>query len=196
MNDGTIDIPVTERNELVAELRAAHSEHKNVLRRSIESSANFYEKLAAIDAGSLAIVASIGLAVTVKPELRLGVFGGLAHGIVVIAVLLWVSLVCAVIHNFFVVRITKLETAYSDVEFVITIITRTLSVVRKAFPEGDRSQLDGLEATAYSEPILEQQHIERRSKLSRGLATALGYASMLTFVAAYSAVMICILFLW
>ena len=93
-------------------------------------------------------------------------------------------------------RITKLETAYSDVELVITIMTRTLSVVRKAFPEGDRSQLDRLEATACAEPILEQQHIETRSKLSRGLATALGYASMLTFVTAYSAVMICMLFLW
>jgi hypothetical protein len=46
INDRTIDIPIAERNELEAELRAAHSEHKNVLRRSIESSANFYEKLA------------------------------------------------------------------------------------------------------------------------------------------------------
>jgi len=197
MDDRTIEIPASQRNELEAELLLDHREHEKEMRRSLEVGASFHEKLSAIDAGSLAIIASVVLAIIFNSsKLQSGTFREVIHRIVVITVFIWISLVSSVVHNFFVTSIAKLDAAYSEAELIRKIMKRTLSTVAMQFPEVDQSQIIQLEKFAQENPLRDLRRIEKRRKRLHRSATTLGYISIITFLFAYTAVMICVAFLW
>ena len=130
----TVEIPAALQNRFEAEVRAAYKEHEKESRRNLEIRTAFCATLSALGAGSIAVAASIGMALTAKPQLLSGSLHATAHGLVVITFFLWVSLVCAVMHNFLVVHIAKLESEYSGHEFVRTIIRRAFAMVRDGGP--------------------------------------------------------------
>jgi len=194
MSDETVEIPAAQQERFKAEVQEAYKEHEKESRRSLGISTGFYEKLSALDAGSIAVAASIGIALIAKPQLQSSSLRAAARWLVVITVSLWLSLVCAVFHNFVAVAIAKLESAYSHVELVRTIIRRGLAMLNT-----DPAQIQPLgqvEATAQEEPILQQQQIMKRRLFLNPCVTALGYISMGSFLAAYTLVMVCVVRLW
>jgi hypothetical protein len=176
-------------------VKEAYKEHEKEFRRSVEISTGFYEKLSALDAGSIAAAVSIGIALIVRSQLQPGSLHAIAHWLVVIVFSLWLSLVCAVIHNYAVVDIAKLEAAYSEDEFTRTIVRRSLAMVRGDSAEHE-SLIDQLEERAQQEPRQQQQHNVKRRQTQHRCVTILGYFSMGSFLAAYTLVMVCVVRLW
>src|ERR1035438_10196173 len=105
MNGEIPEIPHEKMTWLEGELRTAYAEHEKEMRRSIDISAGFFDKLSALDGGSIALAASVIIALTAKPEFASGRAREIVHGLVVIVILLWASLISAVMHNFLAVRI-------------------------------------------------------------------------------------------
>jgi uncharacterized membrane protein len=195
MSDETIEIPVVLQDRFEAAVKEAYKEHEKEFRRSLKISTSFYEKLLALNAGSIAVAASIGIALIAKPELRSGSLHAIAHWLVVITIFLFVSLVCAVVHNFVVVGIAKSESAYSEDEFVRTIVREALAMVRVT-DSAEIQFLDRLKEKAQEKLILQQQHIVKRRQFLHPCATALGYISMGSFLAAYTLVVVFVVRLW
>jgi hypothetical protein len=194
MNDETVEIPAAQQETFKTEVQAAYKEHEEESRRSLGISTGFYEKLSVLDAGSIAVSASIGIALIAKPQLQSSSLHAATRWLAVITISLWLSLVCAVLHNFVAVAIAKLESAYSHVELVRTIIRRGLATLNTN--PALIQPLGQVGAAAQEEPILQQQQIMKRRLFLNPCLTALGYASMGSFVAAYTLVMVCVVRLW
>jgi hypothetical protein len=193
MSDETVEIPAALQERLVAEVKEAYKETEKESRRSLEITTSFYDKLSALDAGSIAVAVSIGIALIAKSErpTLLANAGWLAG----ITVSLWFSLVCAVAHNFVVVRIAKRESAYHEVEFVRTILRQSMAMVNAAFPTQDQ-RFDQLLTKVQETPILEQQHIVKRIQFLHRCAPPLAYISIASFLAAYTIVVARVVRLW
>jgi hypothetical protein len=195
MNDETIEIPAPLQEAFSTAVKEAYREHEKELRRSREISTGFYEKLLALDAGSLAVAASIGVALAAKPDSQFGSRNVFNQWLVVITVFLWVSLICAVSHNFVAVYIAKLESAYSEAELVRVIIRRAVAIVRNiGSPEA--KLLDQIEKGAQEQPLTQQQRNVRWRQILHPSATVLGYISIGSFLIAYTLVMIRVVRLW
>jgi len=78
-------------------------------RRNIEFRASFYEKLIALNAGSIAIVVSVGAALVTRSEPSIRSVHSQLTWLLWIALVLVLSLVCSLLHNFLYVKITGLE---------------------------------------------------------------------------------------
>jgi hypothetical protein len=196
MSDETVQIPVALQDRFEAEVRAAYKEHEKESRRNLEIRTAFCATLSALGAGSIAVAASIGMALTAKPQLLSGSLHATAHGLVVITIFLWVSLVCAVTHNFLVVHIAKLESEYSGHEFVRVIIRRALAMVRDGGAAESLVHLDRLTDDAQVQPLSQQQQTVRRREFLHPCATVSAYVSMGSFLAAYTLVAFYVLRLW
>ncbi len=196
MSDETVQIPAAVQGRFEAGVKEAYKEYDKEARRSLEVRTGFYGTLSALDAGSIAVAASIGMALMAKPQLIAGSLHAIAHGLVVTAVFLWLSLLCAVGHNFLAVEIAKLESAYSHVEFVRTIMRQGFAIAREASSAENHSCVDRLTEEAQEEPIMQQQQIMKRGKFLHPCATVLAYISMGSFLTAYTFVMVCVVRLW
>jgi hypothetical protein len=178
------------REGLKAATEAAQKEQAKEFRRSLEMRTSFYEKLCALDAGSIAVAASVGMAIVAKPELRSGPHHANISWLAGITVSLWFSLVCAVAHNFVVLSIAKLESSFAEAECHKLATLRDLGS-----PAAD------LAANELLTGILKETVREQRDSLIRRMtlnlrATALGYLSIGSFLAAYTLVVACVLRLW
>jgi len=193
MSDETIEIPAALRDRFEAEVKEAYKEHEKEFRRSLGIRTSFYEKLFALDAGSIAVAASIGIALIAKPQLQSSPLHAAAHWLVMITFSLWLSLFCAVVHNFLAVEIAKLESAYSHDDFVREIIRRGLAMPWVADPP---EILDQLKGSAQEDHILHQQQNMKRRQFLHPCATVLAYISMGSFLTAYTFVMVCVVRLW
>lgn len=196
MEDQISKIQAEILSELEPEFKSAVEKHENEARRSFEISSSFYEKLAALNAGSLAIAVSIGIAIVSKPELKSSPLFQYSHWLIVIIICFWVSLVCAAIHNFIVVGIAKLDADYAEIEFVRTIIRRGLAIVKERSSIADQSQIDLLEEKAQEKPLREQQRNVKLKTRLKLLALFMGFTSMGVFLSAYTLVTVCAARLW
>lgn len=101
-------------SEMIEKLQVTWSNNlKNTLeelQRSFDVSSSFYEKLAAIDAASIAIAASVGVG-TYKftPVLSRTTLAGFFLWLILPVSLLWLSLIGAVLHNFILIRHCKIR---------------------------------------------------------------------------------------
>src|SRR5471030_2194982 len=82
-------------------------------RRNLEVRASFYDKLSALDAGSIAVTVSVGIALISKPDSRFGSVHSHLSWLLWIAGFLWVSLICSVGHNSIFVKIARLEAEHT-----------------------------------------------------------------------------------
>jgi hypothetical protein len=78
-------------------------------RRHLEVRAGFYEKLAALDAGSIALVVSVGIAFVGRAESTSAPLHVRLGWLVAIAFFLWLSLLFSIAHNLIYVKSTRLE---------------------------------------------------------------------------------------
>jgi hypothetical protein len=203
MNDETTAVRSARQNELAARLQThegllkeAKEKQQREFRRSLELRTSFYEKLAALDAGSIAVAASVGVAIIVKPEFRSGSLHANASWLAGIAIFLWVSLVSAVYHNFLALRVTKLELEASKAE---ANVAECLSVlrVRSSFDYDEKEKIiQGGLMEVLERQVHRAAQIPFSAETSYYRATALGYVSMVSFMSAYTLVVICILGVW
>jgi hypothetical protein len=115
-------IPPELRAKLEGPWREALERHMNEVRRTFEISTGFYEKLAALDAGSIAIAATVGAAVVAKAGATTPAVLSLTHRLVYIIFALLASLILGVLHNFIVVGIAQFEAKYSELDLIRTLM--------------------------------------------------------------------------
>lgn len=181
----------TEYLEELAEAALRHNtKHQKELRRSVEIGSGFYDKLAALSAGSLAIVASVGIAVLAKFGFTSSTLRSFSHWLVCIAVLLWIALLSAVIHNLALVHIANLEAAISRETMQMALMReldkRSSKVLPSISEHAVRRAVDMLEA----EPRKRQRKsISNQERLLR-IERVLGFVSITAFISAYSLVVI------
>jgi len=147
------------------------------VRRSLEISAGFFDKLSVLNAGSIAVAASVTIAIIARPDLISSQFRSIVHGLVVIVFLLWASLICAVIRNFLSAIIAVFDAKYSDIEIVRRATRKGLAIARNNVSANDKVVVDQLERDAEKEPFQKQTRIVKRQRILHQCANVLGYAS-------------------
>jgi hypothetical protein len=118
------------------------------------------------------------------------------HRVVLVVLILWFSFSLSILHNFLgAVIYAQLEQAYSFTDVVIAMFKRVFVASRESFVIDDET------GNKIEDSFIETQR-PKRQRLARGmqwLETAIpyiGYAAMLAFVVAYTAVPLFLLRLW
>jgi uncharacterized membrane protein (UPF0182 family) len=120
-------------NRLLEAMKDPYKGLQQEKRRALEINAEFYEKLSTLNAGSIAIAASIILAI----EARSTVIQTVLHHIFIVVILLSASLLLGILHNLFAAIVAKVEAAYSETDFIGEFMKRSLSSAREATPIDD-----------------------------------------------------------
>jgi hypothetical protein len=190
--DQNVD-PMAEHKEKVkADADEAKEKSEKEHRRSLELRASFYEKLSTLDAGSIAVAVSVGIALLGKSESRIGSIHSNLSWLAVIAVLLWMSLICAIGHNSIFVKIARLEAehakAWSNYLALISAhasaSTEVAEVVCKHIADSLKGRIDAAAMNTH------------RTDLSVNRVMVLGYVAVASFLLAYTLVLVCVLRLW
>jgi predicted small secreted protein len=196
--DNNHEIPFTA--ELQAHFEAswkeAFEQHTDEVRRTIQIRTGFYEKLVTLDTASIAIAASVSVAMITKGVTPNPALSSVSHWLVWIIFLLWVSLISGVAHNFVVVGIAQLEAAHSNLGFIRKLMRESLTFATKIYPEVDRSVIEQVLTIAEKKPQAIQRRNVKITNALQKLAPILGYISMAGFLVAYTLVAICTRRLW
>ena len=166
MSDETAEFSREQISELEAEFLEGYKEYEAEVRRSIEISSGFYEKLSALDAGSIAIAVSVGMAIAANPTFRSFAPFSIVHWLIATIILLWTSLITSVLHNFLSLRVARLDAAYSEIQYIRNLMKKGLKMVRDRLSASETAQLDQLSALAHEKPILSQQKFVRNRQLA------------------------------
>ena len=185
MGDENIRAQLAVIIDKVSDQYTAHlEERESVFRRSIEVSGSFYEKLSALDAGSIAVAVSVGAAFVAKPPFNIE----LAHWLVAIILCFWASLVCAVVHNFLVVRIAQSEKDITNANALERLYQFSTDVL---------AELDAPEAATSEDEQSRRETMTRKVRRlyegrdrKRDAAGSLGYFSLGLFLLGYTLVVI------
>jgi hypothetical protein len=182
--------------QFIEEIKPSLKEVEQEKRKSLEVSAGFFDKLAAIDAGSIAVSASIILAIVFKSEARPDWVRVALHELLIVVGFLWLSLVLAILHNFLAASVAKVAAETSDAEFVWTLTQRTLLLSQEIEPTTDTSTY------AQIKRLLRQQFLPREGELvktSQNLYRAVGIVgkvSVSSFAIAFTLVPLFLFRLW
>jgi hypothetical protein len=182
----------THKEKAQSSADEAKTKSEQERRRNLEVRAGFYDKLSALDAGSIAVAVSVGVALVSKADSRYGSVHSHLSWLLWIAGFLWVSLICSVGHNSMFVTITGLEAEHAkDWSNYLGLISA------QAMSSGDTQEI-------VTKHILDTLH-ERIQKTALKLhhidqslyrAIALGKIAVWTFLIAYTLVMVAVLHLW
>lgn len=164
--------------------------HQTELRRSADFSAGFYDKLAALNAGSIAVSVSVGLVILTKQDLR-----GFSHGFLALILCFWLSLVSAIVHNVFFLWNSKLDVAYSAQEFIKKTFKRLLRHVEPTSGV-DGSDLKKLGKDLQEAPLQRQRTATTRKRWHEATAKVAGFASVTMFLLGYTLVALGAVKLW
>jgi hypothetical protein len=196
MADDSAPLTPQQMSRFMEQIKEPFNKTEEHRRRAIEVSAGFFEKIAALSAASTAVLASLILAIANKSDIHKRPAKTLVHDLLCIAFTLGASLILAVLHNFFGALLAK---AYADIfeaQFLLTIITESLPIVRETTPE-----VNDVTAVQVEEMMRAQINpkIAKLVGLEQGLlmaATWTGRISMAAFVAAFILVMVYLSKLW
>lgn len=189
----TVDDPSTPlREKMQAQADEAKKRSKNEQRRSLEIRASFYERLSVLDAGSIAVAVSVGIALVSNSALHVGSMHAQLTWLVWIAIFLWVSLICSIEHNSYFVKVTRLEAegaeAWSNylglIAASITASGDTAEIVSKHIADTLHDRI--------MKAALNSHHTEQ----SAYRALYLGKIAVASFLIAYTLVLVCVISLW
>lgn len=174
-------------------IKEPFNEAEQQKRRSVEVSAGFFEKVAALSAGSTAVLASLILAIANKYNIHTGWAQLIVHHLLLIAFALGVSLILAVLHNFFAALVARADAAIAESQLLQKIIAESLPLVHEATPEVNDATVQQVEEImrAQMSPRFKRQ-LKSRS-IFYTVATWAGSLSMAAFIVAFSLV---IKYLW
>lgn len=187
----------TEQIEkFMQDIKGTLKQHEQEKRRSLEINAGFFDKLAALSAGSIAVATSIILAILFKSETRPPWVPTTVHELLSVVAFLWLSLVLAILHNFLATRVGATAAEQSEAELTWAMAEQATEISKMTTPA-----IDGAVMTQ-AKDLLRKQFAPREVKLvkrSRALyatVSVFGYGSMGAFVVAFSLVPIYLFRLW
>jgi hypothetical protein len=196
MADEPTPLSPEQNARFLAGIMEPYKEHQQEKRRVLALNAGFFEKLSALNAGSIAVAASIILAIVLKSDAPRLAVRPVLHEILIVVALLWGSLLLAIFHNFLgAVIYGQLEVAYSDTDLIIAIGKAGLSMIREQVVIHDATAMQVEDAISKGL----SSKLGRLAKAMNFLTPAIpviGYASMATFFAAYTLVSYYLLKLW
>lgn len=196
MSDEPAELTPKLTAKFMEAIKEPYKEHQQEKRRRLEINAGFFDKLSAVCAGSIAVAASIILAIVLKSDLASKVTQPSLHQILKVVALLWLSLLLAIIHNFLTAIHVQLEAAYSGTDFIVTIMTVSLKIAREQAPIDDSTAAKVLEAAVNAGIATKRGRIAKTMNGLYPTVAYIGYASMAAFLVAYTLVAIYLFRLW
>jgi hypothetical protein len=177
-----------QMNRFLEKIKEPFNEAEQQKRRSVEVSAGFFEKIAALSAGSTAVLASLILAIANKYDIHAGWAQILVHHLLLIAFALGASLILAVLHNFFAALVARIDAAIADSQLLQKIIAESLPLVHETTPEVNDATVTQAEEIMHAQmsPRFNRQ-LKARS-IFYMVATWAGSLSMTAFIVAFSLV--------
>lgn len=183
-------------------LRAAavsrFAEHEQERRRSAEIGASFFEKVAALSAGSIAVAATVGIAVIPRSGLPYLLLRSFSHWLFFIVLSLLIALLSAVLHNLCLALIAQLDAASARQRSIHAATKATLKAAElaKAASLPDAAAVLQLLEVVQGAPVRRREQFVQRQKALRHLVSALGALAVCTFLLAYILIMIVVSHLW
>jgi hypothetical protein len=196
MADDSAPLTRQQMNRFMEQIKEPFNNTEEQRRRAVEVSAGFFEKIAALSAASTAVLASLILAIANKSDIHSGPAQTVVHNLLCIAFTLGASLILAVLHNFFGSLLAKTYADIFEAQFLFTIITESLPIVRETTPE----VTDATEVKV--EELMRAQMNPKITRLvgwKQGLLMTTmwtGRISMAAFVSAFILVMVYLSKLW
>ena len=195
MADDQIELSQELMRKFFEDVKAPYRYKEDEVRRSINVSSGFYEKLATLNAGSIAILSSAILAIAAKQESS-GAYRTVIHDLIIVAVLLWMSLMCSLIHNFVATLIAGYDARIADQEFTEQLMQMSFELNHKSLPGlTDETFAQAQELVRRQVAKEHSRAIKKRSYLYPAVKV-LGYVSWLLFLSAYSLVLFFLRGLW
>ncbi len=164
-------------------------------RKSLEVSAGFFDKLSALNAGSIAVSASIILAVLLKSETHPEWVRVVVHELLSVVGFLWLSLVLAILHNFLAAIVAKVATAQYEAEFVWTLTQHTISMAQETEPI-DKSTYTQAKQAVREQLLPKERRLVKANRIIYLTVNIMGYLSMLMFLIAFTLVPVFLFRLW
>jgi hypothetical protein len=182
--------PPTKKMQASVEEAKKKSEQER--RRNLEVRSSFFDKLSALNAGSVAVTASVGIALLSRPDSRFGSLHSHLSWLLLIASFLWVSLICSVGHNSILVKIAQLESVqaekWSDYLELLNVLfagsSEVTEVLTKHFADTFHKRINDAALNAHK-----TEQSVRRAFLLGNIATA-------TFLIAYTLVVVAVVHIW
>jgi len=161
-------------------------------RRSLELNSSFYDKLSALGAGSIAVAVSVGIALLGKSGLPISSVHSHLTWLLWITVLLWISLVCSIGHNSMFVKIARLEAERAKAWSLYLGLMAALAVSSGEVADLLTKDIFG----SLKKRIADAAMMEHRIEQSEYRAMCLGRIAVVSFLSAYTLVLICLILLW
>ena len=196
MNGNLNPVPPERMEQFIEELKTPLKEVEQEKRESLEVSAGFFAKLAALNAGSIAVSASIILAILSKSEARLDWIRVALHELLIVVGFLWLSLVLAILHNFLAASVAKVAAASSDAEFVWMLTQRTILLSQEIEPNAEQSTYTQVKQLLRQQFIPREGRLVKTSQVLYRAVSIVGYVSMLSFATAFTLVPIFLFRIW
>jgi len=193
MPDNDAQLSREQMKKFFLEIETPFRENEKEKRRSLEVSSGFFDKVAALSAGSIAVSASIILSVTAKPNVDPCSTRNIVHDLLLIAVLLWASLLLAIFHNFLAAQIAKLDAAISESEFQQKLATILFSYSTQTVDEATAAKAEDMVLKQESPKLT--RNVKQREFLYP-FANWVGHLSIVAFVIAYTLVVVYLRHLW
>lgn len=196
MNDD--DAPLTREQMKRFELEIAEpfKEHEREKRRGLEIGAGFYEKIATLSAGSMAVCASIILAITAKSDIHSGSNRIVVHYLILIANLFGAAFLLAVLHNFLAAQVVKLDVAISEAQFQRILLTKVGLFARESTPSINDATMEQVEDALREQISPKQASRVRRRDFLYQCVNWTGYFSILAFGGTFALVLFYLHQLW
>ena len=192
-----IDKVIADRAK-IEELKASTEEVKakasQELRRSLELRATFYEKLATLNAGSIAVAVSVGVALLGRAAPHSAFLHPNINWLVAIAFFLWFSLICAIGHNALLIKVAGLESEGAK-EWSKWIGLINASTMQSFTGTEDQLLVAHIGDTLHGR-IQKAAMNQHRTEQTILRAMVLGYGAVGAFLIAYTLVFVCIIRIW
>jgi hypothetical protein len=193
VTDETVNDPAkTAKGKMQLSADEAKKKSETERRRSLEVRASFYDKLSALDAGSIAVTVSVGIALLGKPDSRFGSVHSHLSWLLWIAGFLWISLISSVGHNSLFVKVAGLEAEQAeDWSKYLGLVSASAGASEKVAEIATKYILDTLH-DRINKTALKMHHTDQ----SIYRAIVLGKIAVATFLIAYTLVMVAVIHLW
>ena len=168
------------------------------LRRSLELSASFYEKLSALNAGSIAVAVSVGVALLGATAPHSAFLHSNINWLVAIVFFLWFSLICAIGHNVLFIKVARLDSERSKEwsKWISLINASTMQSITGTGNSESAQMLNNHIVDTFHDRIQKAAINQHRTEQTILRAMVLGYGAVGTFLIAYTLVFVCIIRIW
>lgn len=188
----------TQIDKFKASTAQAETKADQELRRSLELNSSFYDKLAALNSGSIAVAVTVAVALLATNAPHSAFLHTNIDWLVAIAFFLWSSLICAIGHNAQYVKIARLESerAKGAAAWIGLINADLMQTITQGANSKVAQSLDTMITDQFHDRIQKGALNLHRTEQAILRAAVLGYGAVYGFLIAYTLVFICIIRIW